>query len=51
MLDNKKEFETPMYLSDLSNDELVFIAIYRNASPEEKREIDRLIESYSNTQE
>ncbi len=51
MLDNEKELETPMYLCDLTADELAFIEIYRNASSEEKREVDCLIESYSDTQE
>ncbi len=51
MSDNIKKLETPVYLFDLSADEFTFIATYRNASPEEKREIDRLIESYSGNQE
>ncbi len=51
MSDNIKEIETPMYLSDLSSDELAFIMMYRNASSEEKREIDCLFDLYSDTKE
>ncbi len=51
MSDNIKDFEAPMYLSDLSADEFAFIMMYRHASPEEQREIDRLIDSYSSNQE
>ncbi len=46
--DNQMELDVPMFLSELTDEELRFIAMYRNCTDDDKKIISDLINSYSN---